>query len=446
MKDQRTRRAGIATATAGALLVAAIGAGAVPALAQDGPKTDGWLDVGDVTIRVGGEGSSEATLTAFAENFTAMYPNVTVKLEIKSWDDFMGTVLNIADSPDAPDIIFGNQGFTVDGALVEAGLIIPLDPYYEAYGWGENYSDGAKAQFRFSEDGRTFGSGPLWGIAESADFVGVYYNKEKLAALGLEIPTTFAEFEAALETAKAAGELPMKLGNQAGWPGTHALGVAQGAFWPAAEVRDWIFGAAGADYTNPANLQAAATMASWVEKGYINDDANGLDYDQAWQEFANGDGVFLPAGSWLAAGLRDTMGPDKVGFFAPPAGESGSIAAVAALSLPFHISSKSQNPDLAAAFINTVMSPENGQIYLDNGRIPAAAGSAGTPADPVTQDLADAWNAISAADGLMYYQDWSTDTMYDTFTGSLQELIGGRSTPEEFVGAIQEDWAEFQGS
>ena len=84
-------------------------------------------------------------------------------------------------------------------------------------------------------------------------------------------------------------------------------------------------------------------------------------------------------------------------------------------------------------------------LYLDNGRIPAAGGSVGTPGDPVTQDLANAWSAIAAADGLMYYQDWSTDTMYDTYTGSLQELIGGRSTPEEFVAAVQDDWATFQG-
>ncbi|MFO1539501.1 MAG: ABC transporter substrate-binding protein [Chloroflexota bacterium] len=433
-------------ALAGAALVAAtLGAGA-PVAAQDGPKTSGWEELGDVTLRVGGEGSSEATLTALAESFQAQYPNVTVKLEIKSWDDFMGTVLNIADSPDAPDIIFGNQGFTVDGPLIEAGLIIPLDPYFEAYGWTDNYSEGALAQFRFSEDGGTFGSGPLWGIAESADFVGVYYNREKLAALGLEVPQTFADFEAALEAAKAAGELPIKLGNQAGWPATHAFGIAQGAYWDAAEVRDWIFGGEGDDYTNEHNLRAAQTFGSWVEKGYINEDANGLDYDQAWQEFANGDGVFLPAGSWLAGGLRDTMGADKVGFFAPPAGDSGKIAAVAALSLPFHISSRSQNPDLAAAFIDWVMSPENGQVYLDNGRIPAAGGSAGTPGDAVTQDMQDAWNAIAADDGLMYYQDWSTDTMYGTFTGALQELIGGRVSPEGFVAAIQEDWSEFQGS
>ncbi len=427
---------------AGTLLLATAVA---PVAAQD-VQTSGWESLGDVTLRLAGEKASEVTLTALAAQFMEAYPNVTVELELKDWDSFMGTVLNIADSNDAPDIIFGNQGYTVDGPLVEAGLLANLDPYYEAYGWNDWYGDGAKAQFRFTEDGMDFGAGPLWGIAESADFVGVYYNVDKLAALDLGVPTTFAEFEAALAAAKEAGELPIKLGNQAGWPATHALGIAQGATWAAPDARAWVFGEEGADFAAEGNVAAAQAFKAWVDAGYINDDANALDYDQAWQDFAKGDGVFLPAGSWLAAGLRDNMGADKVGFFAPPPGESGKVVAVAALSLPFHISSKSANPDLAAGFIDFVMNPDKGQVYLDNGRIPASAGSVGTPGDPVTQQLADAWNRIAADDGLIYYQDWASDTMYDNLTGTLQELIGGRTTPEDFVATIQDDWATFQAS
>ncbi len=73
---------------------------------------------------------------------------------------------------------------------------------------------------------------------------------------------------------------------------------------------------------------------------------------------------------------------DDVGFFAPPPGDSGKVVAVAALSLPFHISSKSANPDLAAGFIDFVMNPDKGQVYLDNGRIPASAGSVGDARRP----------------------------------------------------------------
>ncbi len=427
----------------GAMLAVA----AVPAAAQDAVQTDGWDAVGDVVISVQGENSSKTTLEALTAQFTEQYPNITFDLQFKSFDDFMSTVLQVADSADAPDIIMGNQGFTVDGALVEAGLIVPLDKYYEAYGWKDWYPEGTRAQFQFTEDGTTFGQGPLWGVAESGDFVGVFYNVDKLKALGIEPPTTFAELEAAFAAAKAAGELPIKLGNLQGWPALHAMGIAQGAFTGAADLRSWVFGQEGADYASPSNLQAVQTFRSWVDQGYIDGAAaNGLDYDQAWQEFAKGDGVFLLGGHWLAANLRDAMGADKVGFLAPPPGDSGKVVAVAALSLPFHISSKSEHQDLAAAVIDFVMDPDKGQTYLDNGRIPAAAGAVGEPSDAVTAQLKAAWERISADDGLIYYQDWATDTMFDTLTGSLQELVGGRTTPEDFVSTVQDDWATFQSN
>lgn len=445
--QSRTKRRARSRTVATAVLASALGLGAgAPALAQDGPQTSGWESLGEVTLRIAGEEASKGTLDVLSAQFTKLYPNVTIQVDIKSFDDHMATVLLVADAPDAPDIIFGNQGYVTDSALVEAGLIIPLDAYYDAYGWHDWFGDGTKAQFRFSEDGRDFGAGPLWGISESADFVGVYYNVDKLAALGVEPPATFAGFVAALDAAKNAGELPMKVGNQEGWPAIHVFGIAQGATWPAEEQRAWVFGEAGADYSAEGNLEAARIFRGWVEAGYINDDANGLGYEQAWQEFAKGDGVFLPGGSWLAAGLRDSMGEDKVGFIAPPPGGSGKVAAVAALSLPFHISSRSANPDLAAAFIDFVMAPDKGQVYFDDGRIPAAAGAAGEPADPVTGALNEAWERIAHDDGLTYFQDWASDTMFDTLTSALQELVGGRTTPEDFVARVQADWTAFHAS
>jgi len=137
--------------------------------------------------------------------------------------------------------------------------------------------------------------------------------------------------------AKDAGELPIKLGNLNGFPAMHAASIAQDAFINAADMRDWVFGREGADYASADDLAGFTAFKGWVDNGYISPDANGLDYDQAWQEFAAGDGVFLPAGNWLTAGLYERMG-DNVGFFAPPVGESGKVVATASNSMPLHIS------------------------------------------------------------------------------------------------------------
>jgi raffinose/stachyose/melibiose transport system substrate-binding protein len=405
-----------------------------PALAQDAEP---------IALRVNAENASKDSLTALANAYMEQNPNVAITLDFRDSDSYYATVVNVADLPDAPDIFLGNQGYRIDGTLVGAGLVAPLDPYYEQYGWTDWYSEGIRDQFRFSEDGTTFGDGPIWGISESADFVGIFYNRAKLEQLGLEAPATFADLEAAMGTAAEAGELPVKLGNLLGWPAPHVLATVQGASVPAGSMRDWVFGVDDATYASPDNLQAVQTFKAWIDNGWIDGPAaNGLDYDQAWQEFADGDGVFLPAGTWLTADLYERMG-DDVGFMAPPPGASGTVGTAGAVSLPFHISSKSAHQDAAAAFIDFVMNPENGQSYYDAGRVPASAGSQGAPADPLTAEVAEAWARITADDGLMLYQDWATDTMGETLNDTLQELIADRTTPEDFVATVQEDWEAF---
>lgn len=437
---KRSNLSGLGALAGSALLITALGA---PVAAQD-VQTEGWGDIGDVTLRVAAEAGSTDTLNALAESFSAEYPNVTFDIEYKPWDDHIATMINVADLPDSPDIIFGNQGYVHDGILVEAGLLASLEPYYEAYGWDAWHSAGAQDQWRFTPEGQ-FGEGPRWGISEAAEVVGVFYNKEKLAALGLEVPTTFAEFEEALGAASDAGELPIKLGNLDGWPAMHTVSIAQGASVDAEDIRSWVFGKEGADYASEANTAGFETFAQWVANGWISEDANGLDYDIGWQQFADGDGVFLPAGNWLVAGLHERMG-DNVGFMPPPPGESGKVVATAANSMPLHISAKSANPDLAAAFINHVMDPSQGQVYLDNGRIPATGGAVGEAADELTAQSAAAWARVAQDDGLTFFQDWASESMYDTMTGGLQELIGGRITAADYTAEVQADWVDFHAN
>jgi raffinose/stachyose/melibiose transport system substrate-binding protein len=67
-----------------------------------------------------------------------------------------------------PDVVAGNQGYQVDGELVKAGLILPLEKYARAYGWEQSFSPLALQQFKWSSDGKPFGTGTLYGIAQSA--------------------------------------------------------------------------------------------------------------------------------------------------------------------------------------------------------------------------------------------------------------------------------------
>ena len=203
------------------------------------------------TLRILAESGDEATLTRATAQFEAANPGVTIDASYLGWDDFMATIkLKLADN-NPPDLAHGNQGFTVDGTLVQNGLIISLEKYADQYGWKDLFADGALAEFMWSDDGSTWGSGSLFGISPVAEDVIVFYNKSKLNALGLSVPNSFEDFENALAVSKDAGELPIILGGADGWPIIHVWGIIDGAFVDPNHTRGWIFDPKNFEFMGP---------------------------------------------------------------------------------------------------------------------------------------------------------------------------------------------------
>ncbi len=58
-------------------------------------------------------------------------------------------------------------------------------------------------------------------------------------------------------------------------------------------------------------------------------------------------------------------------------------------------------------------------------------------------DIATQYRDVQAADGVVPYLDYTTPTFYDTLTAGMQELLGGQSDPQQFVDALQTDYAAF---
>src|SRR4051794_10065571 len=168
-------------------------------------KTDGFDSLGPVTLRVvstEGSGGPQQALRELTKQFEAKYPNVTVKLSFRDFTSWTKQAKLVASSDDPPDVFAGNQGYQMDGELVKAGLILPLDEYAKAYGWDKSYTPETLQQFMWTEDGKTFGEGKLWGVAQTGQSTGVFANVAKLRAAGIDPSSlkTFDDFDAALAT------------------------------------------------------------------------------------------------------------------------------------------------------------------------------------------------------------------------------------------------------
>ena len=384
-------------------------------------------------LRILAEAGDEATLTVAIAQFEKANPGVTVEANYLGWDDFMSTIkLKMADN-NPPDLAHGNQGFTVDGTLIQNGLVISLEKYAKQYGWKNLFASGALAEFMWSDDGSTWGSGSLYGVSPVAEDVIVYYNKDKLKSLGLSVPKTFADFENALKVSKEAGELPIALGGADGWPIIHVWGLVEGAFVAPDQTRSWIFDAKNVQFDIPNRKKAAEKLADMASAGYFGSDSLGVGYDDANAMFINGEGVFNLTGTWMTADFDSGMG-DNVGAFAMPTW-NGGVAGGGSFALPWHISSKASNPDLAAKFLAHLMSNDFVDDLMGVGRVPAQAPTI-APTSNLQAEVIASSNALVGANAKTFYTDWSTPGMYDTVTQELQKVIGGAASAQDFIDAM----------
>lgn len=399
--------------------------------------------LGDVTLRILADAGEEDTLAALIPAYEQRFPNVTVEADIRSYDDIVRTGVNTMAGDAPPDLAQGGQGYAVDGALVEAGLVRPIDDVAQAYGWVDRFGEAALAELRWSDDGQQFGTGQLYSVAPVVSIVGVYYNKATLQRLGLAVPTTPQEFEAALQRAADAGVQPIVLGNSNRSPGLHAFGLVQGARTPPQQVRDWIAGVEGATFDNPGTQRAATTIADWAQRGWFGTGANGVAEDDAVARFAAGEGLFLMGGTWVMPPLDEAQG-QEFGFFAMPPGDNGGVhAAPGSLGMGWHVSARTQLLPAAVAFLGMLHAEEFTQTLVDVSRVPVNPTGAKAPT-PLSADALAVSGTIVAEGGNMHSYDWATPTMMDAMGGAVQGLLAGEVAPQDIGRVVQADWEEYQ--
>jgi raffinose/stachyose/melibiose transport system substrate-binding protein len=389
---------------------------------------------GDTTLTMWADVAEKPLMQKLVPAYEEAYPNVDVKITYKSFDDLTATVVNAANSANAPDVFQGNIGYAVDGALVKGGLVRSLDDVAKVYGWTTGTGASTLAPAKWNGKGTAFGSGTLYGMSPISEVQGIYYDKQKLDALGLQPPTSIADLEQDLPKAKAAGEQPIVLGNSDQYAATHIFSDIAVTKQAPKDIAEWIGGKPGSTFETSGNQAAAQTMRDWAEKGYFGTGYDGLSNEDAIARFAKGTGVFFVGGSWNGASLNSKE-------FGLGSLTSGGVGATAS---PWHISTKSKHQDAAIAFLAMLHSPQTGQWILDTGRLPVVTDGVSST-DPLQEQTLTALKETIAAGTQVGYYDWSTTDMLTKMGGALQEVMAGRTTPKAFTATVQQTWAKAHG-
>ncbi len=139
--------------------------------AQYGPNTSAWW-------------------ADFVEKFNAANENINLVVDVVAWADIYTVVNTRIANGDAPDLL----NIDVFADYVADDLLLPAEEWVSA----ETY---AKFYPQFIE--QSVVDGVVWAVPDLASARAMYYNSDILAAAGVEVPTTWAELQAACEAIKA---------------------------------------------------------------------------------------------------------------------------------------------------------------------------------------------------------------------------------------------------
>jgi raffinose/stachyose/melibiose transport system substrate-binding protein len=234
--------------------------------------------------------------------------------------------------------------------------------------------------------------------------------------------------------------VPFEYGSQDG--STTVLLGLQALLADKKKLNDYIYGDKTVKATDVAMADAAALTKKWADQGWFPPNFNGIDYQTAVANFVAGKGVFR----WEYTGSLglNTQQQGHFGYLQLPQQSGSGTVGVGAAPGAMVVSAKSKHPDVAAAFLNYMMSPEAGQAAADRGLVPAMSPDVSVPASSLSLTGESAGAAtLDQNDGYVPYFDWSSPTMLDTLGQNLQLLYAGKTTADKFTAAVDKDRDTF---
>lgn len=434
-----------AAAAAGAIAMLAItacapgGGTAGPA----GPTTvsDDVAAAGDVTLKLSDFwGSAEQDwIVSLIDQFQKKYPNVTIERTQEDWGQLTSTLNLQMQDAGGPDIATANNGWSSLGTLAKGNLVLNLDAYADLYGWNDSVPTTIARQNKFTTDFTTIGEGSWFATPQArASLIGVYYNADLLTQLGIDVPKTLDDLEKAAARVKAAGQVPFSYSGLDGNTAT-LLGL-QSVYGSQKNINDFIYGSTDVTAADTGLTQAATTLQTWNANGWLTPNFEGIDYQTSLADYLDGKGVFRFDYTGSLGLTGDQL--DRFGYIQLPQAAGGTTVGVGAAPGAMVISAKTKYPDVAAAFLDFLMSKESAQTAADLGLVPALA-DVTTPDVLSQRGEAAATSTLDADDGYVPYFDWSSPTMLDVLSQNTQLLLAGKTTPDDIATAVDADRNAF---
>ena len=365
--------------------------------------------------------------------FEAGHPGIKLKFTPSAPAEYNAVLNSKLDAGSAGDIITCRP-FDAYLALFEAGHLadisdlegmVNFSPVAKS-GWG---TDDASVQFCV----------PMASVIH-----GFIYNKQAFEDVGVQEPTTEAEFFAVLDKIKQDGSYtPMAMGTNDQWEAaTMGYNNIGPNYWKGETGRLALL-AGEQQLTDEAWVAPYRQLAKWGP--YLGDGFEAQTYPDSQNIFTLGRAAIYPAGSWEISGFNG-LAEFEMGAFYPPVQNAGDTCYISDhTDIGIGMNAATPNAKAAQTFLNWVGSSEFSGIFANAlpGFFPLSS-SPVTLEDPLAQEFIS-WRSECESSIRSTYQVLSRGTPNlenDTWNASVA-VIKGTESPEDAGQRLQAGLASW---
>jgi len=222
----------------------------------------------------------------------------------------------------------------------------------------ENFSAIAKTAWSTDDGSKTF-CVPMASVLH-----GFMYNMDAFEQLGLEVPTTEAEFFAVLDKIKEDGTfVPLAIGTKDQWEaatmGYQNIGPT---YWKGEDGRKKLIDGEE-KLTDEPWVKPFEVLARWAD--YMGDGYQAQTYPDSQNLFTLGRAAIYPTGSWEISVFEPQV-DFKMGAFKPPVVNAGDTCYVSDHpDIGMGVNAASPNQEAARTFLEWVATSEFAEIYAN---------------------------------------------------------------------------------
>ena len=364
------------------------------------------------------------TVTNAMNRFMEKYPNIKVVDVVNENDPYKTKLSTAMAAGEEPDIFVSWGGGWLENFINE-GKVLDIDEWVKEV--EDEYYPSALSLFQVN--------GKNCCLLYSCGPTPVYYNKQIYADLGLEVPTTLAEFEANCDKIKEAGITPLALANSSQWPGALTftyLSMRKGGVQP---FLDAYHRENGGTFEDESFIWAGQKIQECADKGYYPEGFNGMNYDTGSSRmlFYSGQAAHIVQTNGMFSNCASES-PDfyenNLGIFNFPVveGGAGTEKEILGGGNAYSISASCPYPREAFELIHMLTDKEFGQDSVDIAGVITGCKGVTMP-NELTQQADD---MIQNADYIQnFYDQFLPTEMGALHKQTTYDIFGKTTTPEQ---------------